>query len=557
LSETTETSGAAVALHAAIPSLDEAVVYLAILVLALVVQVPFRRRFTAGRGPAPLALLAGVSYPALVLGLAAMAAQLPGRWSLAGSAESAGRLHAWNLYWLAVLGIAFLDAAVELAYARMGREHPLPLLLRRALVFVLQISALLAVLDLVLDVDITPLLATSAILTMVLGLALQGVLGNLLAGISMNLVRSVEVGNLIGIGEHEGIVVETNWRETILRTRDHDYVHVPNDLLATQAFVNFSKPAKLHRHTLDVGASYTDAPGEVIETLVEAAREAPLTLADPPPTAVLTAFLDFGINYRLHFYSEDYWKRRTIEGEVARLVWYKFKRRGIEIPFPMSDKLLNDFMEVVGHQRRLPVAVEEVERMAGILAASEFLTREGSGGAREPLLGEDAVRELASSCRLVLFTPGEIVCRQGDAGETCWIVARGGISGTVAYEENGKRHESGFTVSPGALFGEMSLLTGMTRTATGRIEKETELLEIPRDAFARVLARDDALAEEIAKIVAGRNEKNREFLEKIASLSAQQVRESRDSGSVLRRLRSLAAFGRRLVGQTRKPAPGS
>jgi CRP-like cAMP-binding protein len=103
----------------------------------------------------------------------------------------------------------------------------------------------------------------------------------------------------------------------------------------------------------------------------------------------------------------------------------------------------------------------------------------------------------------------------------------------------------------------MSLLTGMTRTATGRIEQETELLEIPRDAFARVLAHDDALAEEIAKLVAARNEKNREFLEKIASLSGQQVRESRDSGSVLRRLRSLAEFGRRLIGQGRKASPDS
>jgi small-conductance mechanosensitive channel/CRP-like cAMP-binding protein len=549
VSETSETPDVANTLHAAIPSLDEAVLYLAILLLALVVRMSFRRRFGAERAPAPLALLAGVAYPALVLGLAAVASRLPGRWSLAATAGSADRLHAWNLYWLVVLGIGLVDGAVELAYARRGQEHPLPLLLRRALVFVLQLAAALAVLDLALDVDITPLLATSAILTMVLGLALQGVLGNLLAGMSLNLVRSVEVGNLVGIGEHEGVVVQTNWRETILRTRDHDYVHVPNDLLATQPFVNFSKPAKLHRHSLDVGASYSDVPADVIETLVEAAREAPLTLDDPPPTAVVTAFLDFGINYRLYFFSDDYWRRRAIEGEVARLVWYKFKRRGIEIPFPMSDKLLNDFMAAIDGRRERPVPPADVERMAGILAASEFLTRPGADGARERLLDDDAVRELASACRLVRYTQGEIVCRQGEPGETCWIVVRGGIAGSVQYEENGVRHESRFVVAPGGLFGEMSLLTGMTRTATGRIDEETELLEIPRDAFARVLARDDALAEETARLVAARNEKNREFLEKVASLSTQEVRESRDAGSILRRLRSLAAFGRRLLGR--------
>ena len=53
-----------------------------------------------------------------------------------------------------------------------------------------------------------------------------------------------------------------------------------------------------------------------------------------------------------------------IEGDVGRLIWYKFKRRGIEIPFPMSDELLNDFMAVVYNQRRLPPDCRPATEMA-------------------------------------------------------------------------------------------------------------------------------------------------------------------------------------------------
>ncbi len=66
---------------------------------------------------------------------------------------------------------------------------------------------------------------------------------------------------------------------------------------------------------------------------------------------------------------------RAIDGDVARKIWYQFKRRGIEIPFPMSDKLLNDMMAVVSHQRRLPPQDDEIERRVGDLKDSDFCTR--------------------------------------------------------------------------------------------------------------------------------------------------------------------------------------
>ncbi|MBZ0269960.1 mechanosensitive ion channel family protein, partial [bacterium] len=297
-----------------------------------------------------LVLLARIAPAATVLLLTALAVKLGSPWGFDLSPDVTRQHTAWNLYWIAVLVIALIDGAVDVFHRKRGSRHPIPPLLRRGLLLAIYATAALGILRYYLDADITPLLATSAIVTMVVGLALQGVLGNLLSGMSLSLVRSVEVGDLIGVRDVEGVVIRTNWRETILRTRDDDYVHVPNNVLAADLVSNFSKPASLHRHHIDVGASYSDAPAEVIAELVGAAHEAKSTLDRPAPSAIVTGYLDFGINYRVYFYSENYWQKRAVEGEVARHIWYRFRRKGIEIPFPMSDQLLNDFMAVVYNQ---------------------------------------------------------------------------------------------------------------------------------------------------------------------------------------------------------------
>lgn len=533
---------------------------LLILLVAALVRIrastsPERQR----RRPAWRALAARVAPSATVLLLTAGAVAIGPPWGFDVARDAARQHAAWILYWFVVLAVALIDGAVDLFYRHRDTRHPVPLLLRRGLILALYVGAALGLLRYYLDADITPLLATSAIVTMVVGLALQGTLGNLLSGVSLSLVRSVEVGDLIGVRNVEGIVIRTNWRETILRTRDHDFVHVPNNVLAGDMLTNFSKPSALHRHTIDVGASYSDAPAGVIAELVAAAREAEITLDHPAPVAHVIAFLDFGINYRLLFFSESYWTRAAVEGEVARRIWYRFKRKGIEIPFPMSDQLLNDFMAVVYNQRRLPPEAADVERMVRLLRGSDFLVRRsGSGGEgtpadvapateAKPILDDDALRELASACRIVRYTAGEVLCRQGDPGSACYLVETGSIKGDIEYREKGATHHQEFVAAPGSLFGEMSLFAGTDRTATGHIAEETSLLEIPGDAFARLLGRHERIIGAIADLVAERNRDNAAFLEKIASLPAGDLERSCDAGRIRARLQGLAAWGRKLI----------
>jgi CRP-like cAMP-binding protein len=173
------------------------------------------------------------------------------------------------------------------------------------------------------------------------------------------------------------------------------------------------------------------------------------------------------------------------------------------------------------------------ERTADVLIKSSFLRYQDGEKAGDLMVPEAEFRTMAGRVRRSAFTKGEVLFRQGDKGSSCYIVARGRIKGDIVYEENGKRFAKEFELGPGGLFGEMSLFTGMPRTATGVIAEESELLEIQAEDFRSLLVRNPEPAEAIADIVSARNAQNKEFLLKIKELSAQQVEDSANRHSVL------------------------
>ncbi len=444
-----------------------------------------------------------------------------------------GHLVAWLYFWELALVLAFIEGFALQFYRLRGKLFPVPDLMRNIVRGGLLIMAGFAVLHIKLGIDIAPLLGASALVTAVVGFALQGVLGNLLSGMSLHVVRSVVPSDWVAVGDVEGEVIQTNWRETRLRTIAGHIVIVPNNTVAAATIHNMSRPTPLRRHQVNVGASYSDAPGDVIGALVQSALAVPEVLPQPTPSAFVTEYKDFGINYVLRFWTNQYFDRTGVEGDVMRMIWYQFKRLRIEIPFPMSDRLLNDFMEVVYHQRRLPPEETDVQHTVGDLLHSDFASRLFVDDKGMPLLKESDLGSLAKSVRRIRFTKGETIFKQGDPGDSCYVVAWGRVHGRVEYTDTAKANE--FELGPGTLFGEMSLVTGLPRTATIFANEEVELLEISKEAFTALLGLRDDIPQVIAKLVAERAEDNKATLEKLKAVDAVNVGESIRSESILKR----------------------
>ena len=515
----------------------EIAVLLAILAIGWLIGLPLRKR--AQRHPTPLgALLEPLATPLVILllsGLLRLASdQLP-KISALGNDKL---LTAWLAIWAVVTALALLEGVVALFFRLRGKTFPLPGLLRNLVRGLLLAAAVLAVLRYGMGVNISPLLASTALITAIIGFALQGVLGNLLAGMSIHITRSLRPGDWISAGETEGEVLQTNWRETHLRSTAGHILIVPNSKLADATVHNMSWPTPARRHSLFVDASYDDAPAEVIAALLEAAAAVPAVRRDPPPKAFPCAYKDFGIGYELRIWIDAYQNRAPISGEVNRMIWYQFKRRGIEIPFPMSDKLLCDFMEVVHRKQEQPPADVEAARRVAVLQRSDFVSRWLTDAAGQPLLGAAELAQLAPLLRFVRYTTGETIFRQGDAGETCYVIAHGALHGRVEYQDNTPPAE--FDLPTGALCGEMSLVTGLPRTATLTAPGEVELLEISLEAFTRLLGLRPEIPEKLAALVADRAAQNAQNYERLKAIGGSAVSLKREG--ILHRFKRLLGF---------------
>jgi small-conductance mechanosensitive channel/CRP-like cAMP-binding protein len=529
-------------LEPVLPCIENVALATAVLLIAYLLALPFRRRYVSAEGVESGrrsgrqfagALLSYIAFPVLVLVLS-----VPLVYWL-DHAELAVLLRTYHQAWLTFWGIYTIvklaeGLLVEL-FAQMGRTCPLSPLTRGLLRLAIMLGVAFMLIKYQLDLKITVLLTSTAIVTGVIGFAMQGVLGNLLAGMSLHASRSMSVGDWIEVDGTIGQVTLVNWRETRLLTTGGHVVIVPNGKMADATLRNFTSPTSLRRHEVPVSASYGDAPGDVLAALIEAAQSVPMVEKHPAPDAYVTGFKDFCIEYVLRFWSKQYEQRIPIEGHVMRMIWYKFNRRGIEIPFPMSGRLLDNFMQAVHAQRFEKPLASEIERSADDLLRSDFGRKLMAGPDGVCMLSRDELKALARNVKRTRFTHGEVLMRQGDDGESFYVLVQGKVQGSIASSDIARPIE--FELQPGALFGEMSLLTGLPRSATMTAVTNCELLEFDGDAFAHLLSLREEIPRVLSDLAAARAEENAASLEKLRASAVVPPELARDG--ILYRLKRM------------------
>lgn len=340
-------------------------------------------------------------------------------------------------------------------------------------------------------VKIDSLLTTSALLTAVLGFALQDTLGNLVAGLALQAQRPFTVGDWIkveGGAETSGRVLEINWRATKVWTLDQVEVSYPNSVLAKTPVTNFSLPTTASRRNLYVHADYLHPPDEICEVLLEATKATEGVLAIPPPSVVVASFDNQGVQYWVRFFIDDWGQRDVIDHRVWSRLWYAMERDEIEIPYPTQTLFLHEVSDQTHDRAR----ERRTSARLAALGKVDFL---------DPLPEEDRKR-LAQRVRVQLYAPGETILRQGEPGGSFFIIHRGATTVHVAGADGSPTEVA--RLEPGQFFGEMSLMTGEPRAATVRAAKRTELYEIDHESFASVLLGHEAVAKQMSAILAER-----------------------------------------------------
>ncbi|WP_437995847.1 mechanosensitive ion channel domain-containing protein [Sorangium sp. So ce185] len=211
------------------------------------------------------------------------------------------------------------------------RKVQLPALVRHLLLTILYLVAGLSIVGAVTGVDLVPLLATSTVITVVLGLALQDTLGNLFAGLALHSERSFGVGDWILVDGIEGQVVYVGWRSTRLRTFSGDIVILPNSIIAKARVQNFCAPDRTCARNIEMLVALDAAPEAVERAAQRAYAQVPDILREPPPRLWLAAVTPLFQRYVIKFWIADFERHDLLESELMRAFFRACRDEGVAL----------------------------------------------------------------------------------------------------------------------------------------------------------------------------------------------------------------------------------
>ena len=368
--------------------------------------------------------------------------------------------------------------------------------------------------------NLESIFATSALLSVVLGFALQETLGNLFAGLTLNAEQPFEPGEWVSFGKYTGRVLDVGWRSTRLVTLDEDEILVPNGLISREVVVNHMRPQTSDVIELTVGVDLDVSPARAKQVLVDAVKACPLVLKQPEPTAQMQTFTADGVNYRLKFYTEGFHVERQALDQVQQSIWYALRRASIEMPYPQRTISVRERAAEAEERRRK----EHLAEAEDLLGRIDFVQA----------LSAPARKVLAERARFMEYGPQQAVVRQGEQGDTLYLVARGEVAVRVMLEGGEKEVAR---LGRGALFGEMSVLTGEPRTATVVSLGDSALLAVDRDAFERILSAEPDLAQRLAETIA-----RRRMALDAARAEKQSPQMEKETSNLLGRIRNIFGF---------------
>src|SRR5262245_18481697 len=349
-------------------------------------------------------------------------------------------------------------------------------------------AALLAVLSLMLVVEFgvppTTAFATSGLLIAMIGFAVRSLVADLFYGLTMAIERPFEIGNWIRLNDGIiGRVEEMTWRAVKLVTKENLRIIVPNTLLAAEHLVNYDQPRPHWRNSFSIVLDYDVSPNDVERILMTAVAQVPESARVPhAPEARIVELEAHGVRWELRYWLPDYATSSEVSQRVQQALLEHLRFAGIDVP-PEREHV---FLGRVRAERTGAVHLLEWIEHVDLFSTLDKTER----------------AELQRRSRAKRIAAGTDVVTQGEQGSSLFVVIDGALS--VRIESTSGASEAVRTLGPGAVFGELSLLTGASRSATVTALTDTIVHEITKGDIEPLLHKNPELARQFAEIVTDR-----------------------------------------------------
>jgi small-conductance mechanosensitive channel len=342
------------------------------------------------------------------------------------------------------------------------------------------VCSALAMMGFVFGLPLQGLLATSGIIAIVLGLALQSTLSDLFSGISLTIEKPYQLGDDILLeGGIEGQVIEVNWRSTHLRNGSNDRVVIPNSAIAKMRIQNHSAGTKRYNGTLSVTVDSRNEVDVTMELLKQAAMTCPKILKQPPTAVSATDIKGDRVTYDVSFNIATFNDAGEAKSQLISQIYKRArpvagKQPQVELPSPAqaftaSPLLFFPEPEVLDHLRFFdPLSPPERAGLAAKMGRHHFKA-------------------------------GEKILTQGEKNDAINFVFLGVIQ--VTHQVTDGRTLEVHKVGPGDTFGQISLLTGMPSTVTFNAMTSGLLLQLKAEDLKPIIDARPELAEELCHYV--------------------------------------------------------
>ncbi len=384
------------------------------------------------------------------------------------------------IWWINAAWLLTGFTRIALFFERRPQESRL---VQDLVVGTIYLGAALSIVAYVFDAPLGTLIATSGVLAIILGLALQSTLGDVFSGIALNVSKAYEVGDWVVLSDGmEGRVVETNWRATHLLNASNDLVVLPNSRLAKAELTNLSSPNRSHGVKLRIRVMPTMTPASISAVMRNVLLSSSSILSVPAPTVEIRSLDAQAIEFELAFRVADFETASTARHEVYDLIYRHARSAGLLLAYPKEASGI------------VPTPMPPAQPRGAALRLVDAIPLFTS-------LTEDERIALANAMTRKTYRTGEVLVEQGATLDSL-IIIRSGVGVVTCHSEEGELELA--RLAPGDYFGDDVDATASGASGTVRALAFTVAYEIGREALADLLHDRPAIAEEISATLARR-----------------------------------------------------
>lgn len=340
-------------------------------------------------------------------------------------------------------------------------------------------------------VDLTKTAEALGVGSVVIALALQDTLSNLVSGFLLIFEQPFKVGQWIKVGDCEGEVIDLNWRATRIMNIEGDVYVIPNGALGGETILNLTHDDDRSRwEWTQLKFSYDDTPHQIQAILARVILETPGIVPEvetpagmiPGVMIIPNEFEGSGISYRIAYCVAEHWEKYAVQTELMGRIYYAIKRNRLTVPFNVGVEL----DEVPDKE------VYDPQEIRDFLRSQIYLN----------VLDDSAIKTLSERVSVEYYGAGEEIIHIGELDRGFYIIVEGSVQ-LFAEDADLKEHRVD-TISSGEIFGEMVLLRGSPSLVSVRVLEDVKVIVADRLLMTHLAENNNRFALEINRFIEAR-----------------------------------------------------